>query len=212
MKGLIVATALAAALAPVANTATLGVGKDCAKPLSDYGIKALESSPDFAALKPKFNKTLFTFCEEGRSRDDIGFPVAKKLAAKAADEWMVAHDPKTKDPRAIDNIAGALYNAWMGGYTGFDLPYAPKTKPIRQPMNLAACDQLTKDAVQANIPPKVTITIEQYKKSLGEWGMICWMALQQGYDGKLRNPQAFGELSKEATDLYNHAYDVGAAQ
>ncbi|HHQ6615114.1 TPA: hypothetical protein ACSTL0_001480 [Serratia fonticola] len=212
MKRLIVATTLSAALAPVANAATLGVGKDCVKPLSDYGIKALESSPDFAALKPEFNKTLVTFCDEGRSRDDIGFPVAEELAAKATDKWMSAHDPKTRDPRAIDNIAGALYNAWMGGYTGFNLPNAPKTKPTRQPMNLAACEQLTKDAVQASIPPKVTITIEQYNKSIGEWGMICWMALQQGYDGNPRNLQALGELSKEATDLYNHAYDAGAAQ
>ncbi len=212
MKNLIVTAALTAVLAPVAHAATLGAGKDCAKPLSDYGIKVLESSPDFAAFKPEFNKTLLAFCEEGRSRDDVGFPAAEELAAKAADKWMAAHDPKTKDPRAISNIGGALYNAWMGGYTGFDLPNSPKAESVRKPIDLAECDQLTKDAVQASIPPNVTITIEQYKKSMGEWGMICLVGLQQGYDGKPRNAQELGALNREAADLYNHAYDAGAAQ
>lgn len=212
MKRLFVAIALAAVVAPAAYAAKPDIGKDCAKPISDYGIKALESSPDFAALKPEFNQTLVAFCEEGRRRNDIGFSAAEELAAQAADKWMAGHDPKTKDPAAINNIGGALFNAWLGGYSGFDLPNAPKTTPERQPVNVSECDQLTKDAVQASIPPNVTITIEQYKKRMGEWGMICYMALQQGYDGKPRSPQRFGALSKEATDLYNHAYDAGAAQ
>jgi hypothetical protein len=212
MKRLFVAAALAAAFVPVANAAAPGSGKDCTKPLSDYGIKALESSPDFADIKPEFNKTLQAFCVEGRSRDDIGFPAAEEIAANAADKWMASHDPKTKDSKAIKNMGSALYNAWMGGFTGFNLPDAPKATSVRQPINLAECDLLTKDAVLASIPPKVTITIEQYKKMIGEWGMICLMALQQGYDGKPRNPQVLGVLSKEANDLYNHAFDAGAAQ
>lgn len=212
MKRLIVATTLATVVAPAAYAAMPGMVKDCAKPISDYGIKVLESSPDFAALRPDFNKTLVAFCEEGRRRDDIGFPAAEELAAQAADKWLAEHDPKTKDPAAVNNISGALYNAWLGGYTGFDLPNAPKATPERQPINLAECDQLTKDAVQASIPPNVTITLEQYRKTIGEWGMLCHMALQDGYNGKPRSPQRFGALSKEATDLYNHAFDAGAAQ
>ncbi|CAH3929925.1 hypothetical protein AI2795V1_4709 (plasmid) [Serratia marcescens] len=212
MKRLFVAVALSAALTPVVNAATPGLGKDCTHPLSDYGIQVLESSPDFAALKPELNKALHAFCAEGRSRVDIGFAAAEELATKTADKWIASHDPKTKNPRAINNIGGALYNAWMGGFTGLDLPNVPKVTSVRQPINLSVCDQLTKDAVQSSIPPKVTITIGQYKKMMGEWGMICLMALQQGYEGKQRNPQVFGVLSKEATDLYNQAFDAGAVQ
>lgn len=212
MKRLIAAISLAVALAPGVHATTLGANKDCSKPLSDFGIKALESSPDYAALKPELSKVMSAFCEEGRSKDDIGFPTAEEVAAKAVNKWIATHDPKTKDPDAIKNIEGALYNAWIGGYTGFDLPYAPETKPARQPINPVVCDQLTEDAVQASFPPKVTVTMEQYKQMLGLWGMICWAGLQQGYDGKSRNWQMLGSLSKEAIDLYNHAYDKGADQ
>ncbi len=207
---LIFIAAMAALTAPT-YAAAIG-NKDCSHPLSASGLHVLESSPDYAAVKTEFTKALIAACKEGKSRDDIGFPAADELAGKAADHYVSTHDPKTTDPKAIRNQAGAIYNAWLGGYTGFDLPEDSKKKPARQPMNTAACEQLTKDAIQASIPPNVTITLEQYKKSAGQLGMICMIALQQGYDGKPRNNELLGSLSPEVTEMFNRAYDAGAAQ
>lgn len=79
-------------------------------------------------------------------------------------------------------------------------------------MNIEPCEQLTKDAILSGIPPQVTITLEEYKKSAATLGMVCWLALQDGYEGKARNPQKFGSMSKEGVDLYQRAYDEGLAQ
>ncbi|CRY84212.1 hypothetical protein [Yersinia intermedia] len=85
-------------------------------------------------------------------------------------------------------------------------------KPPRAPINLEPCEQLTKDAILSAIPPQVTITLEQYKKSAGTLGMVCWLGIQDGYEGKSRNPLKFGAMGKEGVGLYLKAYDNGVKQ
>jgi hypothetical protein len=94
----------------------------------------------------------------------------------------------------------------------FSLPAYATNSKVQPQINIEACEQLTKDAILSAIPPQVTITIEQYKKSAGTLGMVCWIGLQDGYEGKARNPQKLGAMGKEGVDLYRQAYDEGVAQ
>lgn len=79
-------------------------------------------------------------------------------------------------------------------------------------INLEPCEQLTKNAIVSQLPPQVTITLEEYKRSLGILGMFCWMAMIDGYDGKVINTQQLAEMSKEESILYMMAYDEGVSQ
>lgn len=112
--------------ATAAHAEDINLKKDCSKPLSQYGAEILESQPVYKAYRQTFAHAFSQFCEDGKKlQGEMGFDAANARASIEAARWMRKEFADDIAPQQRGMFEGLLIAAGMGGYTGFDLPYAP---------------------------------------------------------------------------------------